>query len=301
MSETKPVRIEIDPSAGFCYGVKKAIARAEEELGQDKLFSLGEIVHNAEEQARLEKTGLSTIDHSSLASMKGKKVLIRAHGEPPSTYETAKNHGVKLVDASCPIVLGIQKKVRQAYAETQMNGGTVLIFGKADHPETVGLAGQTGGNAVIVKNADELHSVNVSKPVYLFAQTTMNPAEYKLLSENIADKMREKGLDPAVNLKTADSICRHVSNREQLLREFARKNELVLFVSGRNSSNGKLLFSYVLQENPNSRHISNPGELDPSWLKGIASIGITGATSTPSWLMEEVKKACGLLASQGIR
>jgi 4-hydroxy-3-methylbut-2-enyl diphosphate reductase len=297
MSESENIIIDIDPSAGFCFGVKKAIEKAGQELALDELSSLGEIVHNAEEQSRLEKTGLRTIAHSDLPGMRGKKVLIRAHGEPPSTFEKAKIHQVELVDATCPIVLGIQKKVRTAWQESKKTGGTILIFGKPEHPETIGLVGQTNGEALVVKNEEELNDLPFTKPVYLFAQTTMNPAEYRKIQTILAEKINVQNLDPDKYLKTTDSICRHVSNRENLLREFARNHQLILFVSGKNSSNGKLLFSYALAENPNSHLISNPAEIDTSWFKNISSVGITGATSTPVWLMEEVQQVCKQLVT----
>jgi 4-hydroxy-3-methylbut-2-en-1-yl diphosphate reductase len=297
MSETKPVRIEIDPSAGFCYGVKKAIAKAEGQLALDELSSLGEIVHNAEEQSRLEAMGLRTIAHSDLPAMKGKKVLIRAHGEPPSTFEKAKAHQVELVDASCPIVLGIQKKVKLAYEDALKTKGKVVIFGKPEHPETIGLVGHTESTAIVIRNREELDQFDFNHPIYLFAQTTMNPGEYLEIERILSDRFRQNDLDPAAFLKSTDSICRHVSNREQLLREFARNHQLVLFVSGKNSSNGKLLFSYALAENANTQFISNASEIDPAWLSEISSVGVTGATSTPAWLMEEVRKACEQLTT----
>lgn len=284
------IQIEIDASAGFCYGVKRAIARAEEELGQGDLLSLGEIVHNAEEQNRLTSLGLRTISHDELESAKGSRVLLRAHGEPPATYKMAKDLHLNIIDATCPIVIHLQEKVRNAWQEMREGTGQIVIFGKKDHPETIGLAGQTEGHAIIIQSEENLFGIDFTKPVYLFSQTTMNPAAYRSLADAIKKRFQETGMTDEKMFRFTDSICRHVSRREDLLRQFARRFDLLLFVSGKNSSNGRLLFSYCTQENKNCYLISNPAEIDTSWLEKVNSIGISGATSTPSWLMEDVKK-----------
>ena len=288
MAEGK-VHIEIDGGSGFCFGVVNAISQAERSLaGGGGVACLGDIVHNRLEVQRLEAMGLRTVRHEELEGLAGGRVLIRAHGEPPSTYEKAARPGIEVIDATCPVVAGLQRTVAAAYAEMQACGGQVVILGKRGHAEVVGLAGHADGRAVIVEGPDDLDAVDFSRPVYFLAQTTQSLA----LFHRMADIIRERTRCPE-SVTIRDTICRQVSSREAKLREFAGRFDAVIFVSGQKSSNGKVLYGVCREANPNSYSIEDAGELQFRWLEGCRSVGICGATSTPGWLMRRVAERVG--------
>lgn len=281
----------IDNNAGFCFGVVKAIDAAERQLNAShQLFCLGDIVHNNEEVQRLARMGLTVIDHSRMMSLSGATVLIRAHGEPPSTYELAKSRGIKLIDATCPIVLALQKKIRDGYEQMAETGGQVAIFGKKGHAEVVGLNGQTDNTAIIVSSPDDIASIDIRRPLRLYSQTTMSREDYNKLISNIEKLIADSGVENA-DFIAYNTICSRVANRATQLEEFARSVDSVLFVSGVNSSNGHYLYEYCRKVQPETRMISSPDEIDRKWFANVDRIGITGATSTPRWLMEQVKNA----------
>ncbi len=291
MQQPHSIKVEIESKSGFCFGVVKAIKKAESELSKDEtLFCLGEIVHNSEEVNRLESLGLRTITHSDLKDFSGKKVLLRAHGEPPETYQILEKLGVKVIDASCPVVLKLQEKVHRGWCEMQKVGGQVLIFGKKGHAEVVGLIGQTNGKATVIERIEDLDMVDFSKPIELFSQTTMSREDYQIISETIRKRMSTFSSETNLPLFVHNSICGQVSNRKKDLKVFSGKHDIILFVSGKTSSNGKVLYSVCKQENPNTFFISNPEQINPKWFEGISSVGICGATSTPRWLLEKVEQ-----------
>ena len=277
------MRVEIDEKSGFCFGVVRAITAAEEALERGGIVSLGDIVHNPIEMGRLGKLGLRSVDRTALAGMRGGKVLIRAHGEPPSTYEAARLNGVDVVDATCPVVARLQKLVRKAYEEMQAVGGQVVIIGKKGHAEVEGLLGQAEGNAIVVENPDDVRQIDFTKPLYVLSQTTQSPA----LFNSIVDEIRECA---QADITVRNTICREVAGREEHMAEFARSYDVVIFVSGRNSSNGRALFEVCLKENPRSHMIEHEGELRGEWFENALSVGVCGATSTPRWLMERVRE-----------
>ena len=277
-------RIEIDRQSGCCFGVAKAITRAEEELKKDgTLYCLGDIVHNSIEVERLEKMGMITIDHEQLKELKNVKVLLRAHGEPPSTYEIAKQNNIELIDASCPVVLGLQKKIRKKYEQGADKGIQIVIYGKKGHAEVKGLMGQTRESAIIIENKDEINKLDFTRDISLFSQTTKPLDGFYEIGELIRARM-EEGAAFYFN----DSICRQVSNRVPNIREFAENHDLIIFIAGEKSSNGKVLFDECKSRNPNSYLIHTPQEVDPAWIREEITIGICGATSTPQWQMEAV-------------
>ncbi|MDR1738994.1 MAG: 4-hydroxy-3-methylbut-2-enyl diphosphate reductase [Candidatus Symbiothrix sp.] len=277
--------IEIDQSSGFCFGVVTAIQSAEKELEQNsELYCLGDIVHNSQEVARLQQKGLITIDHRQLQAMRGKSVLLRAHGEPPSTYETAQKNRIHIIDATCPVVLQLQKKIRKIYLSSDRNRSQIVIFGKIGHAEVNGLVGQTEGNAIVIEKKEDLAQLNFNKNIYLFSQTTMSVDDFK----NIVEIIRSKA-DSTAEFHSYDTICRQVANRIPNIKQFAERHDLILFVAGKKSSNGKVLLAEALKANPNTHPITGAEDIRPEWLHKISSIGICGATSTPKWLMEEVK------------
>lgn len=286
------MKIDIDPNAGFCFGVVNAIKVAEENLKQGvEISCLGEIVHNEMENYRLQDIGMKTIEHHQLANLAGKNVLIRAHGEPPSTYELASKHGVNLIDATCPVVVKLQNRVRKAWERLQPLGGTVVIYGKKGHAEVIGLCGQANNQAVVVQDLTDLDGINFSRPIEIFSQTTKGPEQYKVIVEEIKRRIALQAINPESLLKVNNTICGQVSNRQPKIQEFAKQHDVMVFVSGSNSSNGKMLFNACLEVNPNSYMVANPTELSPEWFVGHSSVGISGATSTPVWLMDEVAKA----------
>jgi 4-hydroxy-3-methylbut-2-en-1-yl diphosphate reductase len=281
--------VEIDSRSGFCFGVVNAIAQAEEELtNSEPLYCLGEIVHNNEEVERLKAKGLITVSHNDLDSLKGKRVLLRAHGEPPQTYESAIANDVKLIDASCPVVLKLQVKVREGWAKMQSEGGQVVIFGKNGHAEVTGLVGQTDGNAIVIEHLNEISQLNFTKPIEIFAQTTISSDKYDAVVDAIRLKMLEAMESNDLQLKVHNSICGQVANRKAELITFAAKHDIIIFVSGKNSSNGKMLFDVCKSVNPNTYFVSSEKELVPQWFEKAISAGICGATSTPLWLMQKV-------------
>jgi len=282
------IRVGIDQHSGFCGGVIRAITTAEDFLakGNGHLWSLGAIVHNEEELARLGRQGLRTVDHVGLSSLgDGDTVLIRAHGEPPQTYERLRQAGLGSIDCTCPVVLKLQKQIKEAASRAQ-----VVIFGKIGHPEVLGLVGQTDGRALVVETPEQLRAaladgvLHADEPVELFSQTTMSPEGYEALTE----ELRKLTAGP---LEAHNSICAQVASRHRELAEFARTHDVIIFVSGVSSSNGKVLFEWCRNINPRSWHISSPAELKAEWFDGAASAGVCGATSTPKWLLEEVAAA----------
>ncbi|MDR3218017.1 MAG: 4-hydroxy-3-methylbut-2-enyl diphosphate reductase [Dysgonamonadaceae bacterium] len=278
--------IEIDQSSGFCFGVVNAITHAEKELATgEELYCLGDIVHNSQEVARLQKKGLHTISHAQLNGMHHKKVLLRAHGEPPSTYEMAAENDIRIIDATCPVVLQLQKKILKYFKNTEEDTAQIVIFGKLGHAEVNGLVGQTGGKALVIEKKSDLVSLDFNKDIYLFSQTTMSVDDFSAIVEEI-----QRRINPEVRFEYFDTICRQVANRIPNIREFASRHDLILFVAGEKSSNGKVLFGECKKANPNARLISGPDDIDTCWLENVASVGICGATSTPKWLMEEVAK-----------
>jgi len=281
------MKVTIDPDAGFCKGVKRAVAIAEKVLrDDDTLMSLGEIVHNEGEISRLETRGLKIAQREHLAGAAGKKVLIRAHGEPPATFEEAGKHHIEIVDATCPVVHKLQQKVKKAYLEMGLNG-QVVIFGKPGHPEVEGLNGQANHRAIIIKDKNDLRRIDFGKPVRLFAQTTSDREEYYAIAGMIRAAMNANA-GGNIDFVSYDTICGHVSGRAGQLREFCRRHDLILFVSGRNSSNGKYLFGICRSVNEHTHFISGTDELEEDWFRGAGTVGITGATSTPVWLMKDI-------------
>lgn len=280
------MRVEIDINSGFCFGVVRAINEAEKALTEGVVASLGDIVHNRMEVQRLEALGLQTISHEDIPALEGKRMLIRAHGEPPKTYDLAKRCGVEIIDATCPVVAALQRKVKRAYEEMEKVGGSVVILGKRGHAEVVGLTGQVEERAIVVECEEDLEQVDFSRPIYFLSQTTQSVEKFNRL----ADKMRERLADEAM-LTADDTICRRVSSREEHLREFARQHDIVIFVCGRKSSNGKVLYNICREENERSYNIEEASELQKEWFEGVESVGICGATSTPKWLMEEIAGA----------
>lgn len=280
------MKVEIDINSGFCFGVVRAIGEAEKALTEGVVASLGDIVHNRMEVQRLESLGLQTISHDDIPTLEGKRMLIRAHGEPPKTYDLAKRYGVEIVDATCPVVAALQRKVKKAYEEMTKVGGTVVILGKRGHAEVVGLTGQVNEDAIVVECEEDLEQIDFSRPIYFLSQTTQSVEKFNRLAE----KMRER-LGNEVMLTADDTICRRVSSREEHLREFARQHDIIIFVCGRKSSNGKVLYNICQQENEHSYNIEEASELQREWFEGVESVGICGATSTPKWLMEQIADA----------
>lgn len=274
--------VEIDNKSGFCFGVRTAIGKAEQTLDEGGiLYSLGHIVHNEQEVERLNEMGLVTINHDEFFKLKDCSVLIRAHGEPPSTYEYARLNNITLIDATCPVVIKLQQRVKKAGEALQNEGGQLVIFGHKGHAEVVGLAGQTKNEAIIIDNLQEIQKLDLSKPIEIFSQTTKSVDEFKKLTENIRNQSQGR-------VEAHDTICRQVSNRVPHLQEFAQKYELVVFVGGRQSSNAKVLFEVCKMQNERSYFISSIEELEKNWFSGINTVGVCGATSTPQWLMEKV-------------
>ena len=282
--------ITIDSNSGYCFGVEFAIQMAEDELKDSgKLYCLGDIVHNAMEVARLSDLGLVIIDHDDLKKLKNTKVLIRAHGEPPATYQIALENNIELIDASCPVVLKLQNRVNKDFRKMEDAGGQLVIYGKKGHAEVVGLTGQTNNKAIVVMEDEDLAEIDYSKPITLYSQTTKSTSGFYNLKSKIEEKIEaEKGEDAA--FKANDSICRQVSNREPNLRKFATENDVILFFSGKKSSNGKALYAVCKETNDRSYFIENEDDLAADWFKSDDKIGICGATSTPTWLMEQVSK-----------
>jgi 4-hydroxy-3-methylbut-2-enyl diphosphate reductase len=281
--------VTIDQKSGFCFGVVYAIEMAEEILKKDhKLYCLGDIVHNNKEVDRLNNLGLEIINHQQLESLNNCKVLIRAHGEPPSTYEIALKNDIELLDASCPVVLKLQHQIKEGYEQIKNINGQVIIFGKEGHAEVTGLVGQTDGKAIIVATEEDLNKVDFDKPIYIYSQTTKSPAAFQNIINNIKDKLNSEGKSDELKFVVHDTLCRQVSGREPQLKQFSIDNDVIIFVSGTKSSNGKMLYSSCREENKHSYFISDVKEIEEDWFEDVSSVGICGATSTPRWLMEEV-------------
>lgn len=277
------IQIEIDSGSGFCFGVTTAISKAEEELSRsDTLYCLGDIVHNGMEVERLHLQGLQTIDHSQLSQLHDVKVLLRAHGEPPATYATAERNHIEIIDATCPVVLQLQRRIKRQYDDNPQ--AQVVIFGKNGHAEVLGLVGQTDGNAIVVENLDDASHLCFDRDIYLYSQTTKSLDEFHALIAYI-----QAHISPQATFRSFDTICRQVANRMPNIAAFAARHDMILFVSGHKSSNGKVLFNECLRVNANSHHIEQPSEIDLHWLDGVKTIGICGATSTPKWIMEQCR------------
>jgi 4-hydroxy-3-methylbut-2-en-1-yl diphosphate reductase len=290
------MKITIDTYSGFCFGVVYAIEMAESILkNEGSLYCLGDIVHNNKEVERLNALGLKIIDHNDLHALKDCKVLIRAHGEPPSTYELALTNNIQLLDASCPVVLKLQHQIKGGYEEIKQIDGQVIIFGKQGHAEVVGLLGQTNNNAIVVASFEDLEKIDFNKSIYIYSQTTKSPKAYQEITLEIEKRVK---MSTNTNIKyiVNDTLCRQVSGREPQLKQFSTLNDVVIFVSGKKSSNGKMLYQSCKNENQNSYFISDIDELKADWFLGVNSVGICGATSTPRWLMESVQKAIEKIA-----
>jgi 4-hydroxy-3-methylbut-2-enyl diphosphate reductase len=280
------MKVEIDRRSGFCFGVINAIRAAENELEKDKqLYCLGDIVHNGMEVERLEKKGLLSISRDEFYTLKNCKVLIRAHGEPPETYEYAKQNNIELIDATCPVVLTLQERVKSSYLNHQKQNGQVVIFGKKGHAEIIGLDGQTNQSAIVLESKDDIDKIDANRPVSLYSQTTKRIEDF----HEIATLVKER-VNPEMPVEIKDTICRQVSNRVPQLKVFAKNYDMILFVTGKKSSNGKYLSSICKEENPKTYVISNIGEIETEWFENVNSVGICGATSTPNWLMEDVSE-----------
>ncbi len=280
------MEVIIDDNSGFCFGVVRAIGEAESALERvGDVYSLGDIVHNRVEVQRLEQLGLHTISHEDMPRLEGRTLLIRAHGEPPRTYRMAEELGITVIDATCPVVARLQRRLREAYDKMQEVGGSVVLLGKRGHAEVIGLTGQADDDVVVVENEADLNNVDFTRPIYFLSQTTQSIALFNQLAEEI--KARAKG----VTVNIDDTICRRVAGREALLADFSRSVDVVIFVSGRKSSNGRVLYEVCRGANPRSYNVEESSEIDWSWLEGAERVGICGATSTPRWLMEQVAEA----------
>ena len=298
------MKIEIDKNSGFCFGVMRATSTAESELKKNQpLYCLGDIVHNGQEVERLTHLGLITIDHTQLAQLHNARVLLRAHGEPPHTYEIARQNGITIIDATCPVVLKLQQKIKQAY--TNHPDAQIVIYGKIGHAEVIGLEGQTEGKAIVIEDENDLSKIDFSRPIILFSQTTKSIEGFNQLVNTIKTRISSKPtnlnqnsqlstlnsqLNSGIHFEYHDTICRNVANRIPDIKRFATQFDIILFVAGAKSSNGKVLFNECLSVNPRTYLVSSPDQLQPEWLNGIQSVGICGATSTPKWLMEAVKQ-----------
>jgi len=290
------IQVTIDKNSGYCFGVEYAIQMAEDELSDSKsLYCLGDIVHNDMEVQRLHEKGLQIIDHEDLKKLRDCKVLIRAHGEPPETYQLALKNNIELIDASCPVVLKLQNRVKNAYDHAVAKNGQIVIYGKEGHAEVLGLAGQTNQNAIIISGKEDLDKIDFTRPVTLFSQTTKSTEGFYKMKGLIEAELQET--NNTIPLDANDSICRQVSNREPQLEQFSQQHEVILFVSGKKSSNGKALYTVCQKFNAKSYFISNEEEIEMEWLEGIKTVGICGATSTPMWLMEKVRDFVSDIAS----
>lgn len=277
------IHIEIDSSSGFCFGVTTAIQKAEEELAKgNTLYCLGDIVHNGKEVERLHARGLITINHEQLKQLHDVKVLLRAHGEPPETYETARRNNIEIIDATCPVVLQLQRRIKKQYDANP--DAQIVIFGKNGHAEVLGLVGQTHSKAIVMEKLEDVSLLDFGRDIYLYSQTTKNLDEFRRIIDYI-----QSHISPDATFRSFDTICRQVANRMPNIASFAARHDIIIFVSGRKSSNGKVLFNTCKSVNPNSYLIEGPGEIESSWIEGVTSVGICGATSTPKWLMEQCR------------
>lgn len=277
------IHIEIDSSSGFCFGVTTAIKKAEEELAKGTtLYCLGDIVHNGMEVERLHTRGLITINHDQLKQLHDVKVLLRAHGEPPETYETARRNNIEIIDATCPVVLQLQRRIKKQYDANPE--AQIVIFGKNGHAEVLGLVGQTHSKAIVIEKLEDVRLLDFSRDIYLYSQTTKSLDEFRRIIDYI-----QSHISPDATFKSFDTICRQVANRMPNIAAFAARHDIILFVCGRKSSNGKVLYSKCKSVNPNSYLIEGPDEIESSWIEGVTTVGICGATSTPKWLMEQCR------------
>lgn len=275
------IQVEIDSGSGFCFGVTTAIKKAEEELAAGKkMYCLGDIVHNGMEVERLTAMGMTTINHEQLKALHDVKVLLRAHGEPPETYELAKRNNIEIIDATCPVVLQLQKRIKKQF-DTNPNA-QIVIFGKNGHAEVLGLVGQTRSEAIVIEHFDEVHKLDFERDIYLYSQTTKSLDEFHRIIEYIQSHISEKAV-----FRSFDTICRQVANRMPNIARFATQHDVIIFVSGRKSSNGKVLYNECKAVNPNSYHVENANEISLEWFANAQTVGVCGATSTPKWLMEE--------------
>lgn len=283
--------VTIDEYSGFCFGVTSAIQAAEQELQKGALFCLGDIVHNGQEVQRLEKLGLETIDYDDLRTLHNVKVLLRAHGEPPSTYHIAKRNGIEIIDASCPVVLKLQKRIRETYQSIhgKNTGAQIVIFGKKGHAEVIGLEGQTNNTAIVIERVEDIDKIDITRPIYLFSQTTKSVEGFHEVVEAIKAKRQ---IGEEIIFEYHDTICRNVANRVKRIQDFARSNDIVLFVGGKKSSNAKVLYNHCLEVNSCTIFVSSTEDITPEILEQchkVDKVGICGATSTPKWLMEQIK------------
>lgn len=277
------IHIEIDSSSGFCFGVTTAIKKAEEELAKGTtLYCLGDIVHNGMEVERLHTRGLITINHDQLKQLHDVKVLLRAHGEPPETYETARRNNIEIIDATCPVVLQLQRRIKKQYDANPE--AQIVIFGKNGHAEVLGLVGQTHSKAIVIEKLEDVRLLDFSRDIYLYSQTTKSLDEFRRIIDYI-----QSHISPDATFKSFDTICRQVADRMPNIAAFAARHDIILFVCGRKSSNGKVLYSKCKSVNPNSYLIEGPDEIESSWIEGVTTVGICGATSTPKWLMEQCR------------
>ena len=288
------MQITIDDNSGFCFGVTTAIETAERELQKGALFCLGDIVHNGQEVERLDKLGLETIDYDDLRTLHNVRVLLRAHGEPPSTYHIAKRNNIEIIDASCPVVLHLQKRIRDTYQSLhgKNTGAQIVIFGKKGHAEVIGLEGQTNNTAIVIERIEDLGKLDFTRPIYLFSQTTKSVEEFEQIVEEIKVRMGDKLLIEGM-FEHHNTICKNVANRVKRLQDFAHSNDIVIFVGGQKSSNAKVLFNNCLEVNPCTIFVSSTADITPEILQQCHQaerVGICGATSTPKWLMENVKQ-----------
>ena len=295
------MQITIDDNSGFCFGVTTAIETAERELQKGALFCLGDIVHNGQEVERLDKLGLETIDYDDLRTLHNVRVLLRAHGEPPSTYHIAKRNNIEIIDASCPVVLKLQKRIRDTYEMLHGNahGAQIVIFGQKGHAEVIGLEGQTNNTAIVIESINDLDKVDILRSIYLFSQTTKSVEEFRDIVEAIEASRHEADKDTNARLKIQnstfeyhDTICRNVANRVKRLQDFAQSNDIVIFVGGKKSSNAKVLYNHCLEVNSSTVFVSSVDDLTDEMIAqchSVDRVGICGATSTPKWLMEQVK------------
>ena len=277
------LKIEIDKGSGFCFGVTTAIRKAEEELAHEKpLYCLGDIVHNSMEVERLAANGLVTIDHQNFGNLHHAKVLLRAHGEPPETYKTAQRNALHIIDATCPVVLQLQRRIKRQCEQNP--DAQIVIFGKNGHAEVLGLVGQTSNKAIVIECFEDVKKLDFTRDIYLYSQTTMSLDEFHHIISYI-----QQHIAPGVTFKSFDTICRQVANRMPNIAEFASHHDIIIFVAGRKSSNGKVLFAECRGVNPNAHQVERAQEIDMSWFDGAQTVGICGATSTPKWLMEECR------------
>ena len=290
------MKVTIDPFSAFCFGVVRAIGEAEEALKRrEVVYCLGDIVHNRVEVQRLENMGLKTISHQDIANIGGQTMLIRAHGEPPYTYELANSDGIEVIDATCPVVARLQRLVREAYSKMQSVGGRVVLLGKRGHAEVIGLTGQVGDDVVVVERLEDLDGLNYMQPIYLLSQTTQSIELFESIAEHIRERMTD-GVEFVVN----DTICRRVAGREQGLKEFSKSVDVVLFVCGKKSSNGRVLSDVCRSANNSCYNIEEASEIKAEWFEGVERVGICGATSTPRWLMEDVAQAVATMTGAEI-